>query len=1334
MTVSFQDQPDQKIAVVAMSGRFPEADSVDALWELLKSGHEAGQEFSVDQLEAVGFPRAVAERADFVRRRPLLNHFDQFDAGFFGFTPLEAEALDPQLRLLLQSAYHALEEAGGLGRVQRLRTGTFVGLRQSRYLDEHLMASPRHGNALGYDYMQMINRKDSAATLLSYKLDLGGPAISVNTACSTSLLAVHLACGQLLSYECDLALAGGAAIAAFGPDGIPYVPGGILSKDGRCRPFSADADGTIDGSAVAIVALKRYEDALRDGNRIHAVILASAANNDGADKVGYTAPSVGGQARVITEALGLSGISPDTIGYLEAHGTGTRLGDPIEIRALTQVYRNQTERRAYCHLGSIKANVGHLGAAAGVTGLIKAALVVREGVIPPLVNFSKANPALNLDSSPFVIPTEATLWPPQGTPRRAAVSSFGIGGTNVHAILEAGPAPTPAAPASAPSGTIELCLLSARSREAVQANAESVAAHLKGNSSTRLDDLAVTLAESRSHMPWRRFDVVDSVDALSDRWAHAAPLLCEPPRTRRRLAFLFPGQGSQHGAMAMGLYARWQPFRKNFDEISALISRHAGIDLASMIRTNDDAALRQTAVAQPALFAVSVALARTWQALGVAPDVLLGHSVGEIAAGCVAGIFSLEDAARLVCARGRLMQAAAPGTMLAVSLDATALARHLSGDGDFTRIETAVVNGRTACVAAGPAAEVERLQQHLSRAGVHTRALHTSHAFHTQAMDAAAQALAEVARAIDLQPCRIPVISSVTGTVLTDEQACSPLYWAQAVRQPVNFLGGLEALQAQGIDLSLEVGPGNTLSSLVRQDGWPWHAVTSLPHPSMAAKEPSGHADVRTFLRAAGELWAHAIPIDTDVLMPRREGYRQAHLPGYAFDRQRHWVEAGRPAGAGTAAASESHQAQTPWRRALLSPITLATVTPPAGSVHLHWNGTPTADMTAIPNVEGVADAQLADWVAHHTDQPVEAAVLATPTPSEPPGVPHLWADFDSPANRQALSRIVGKAGRPRKLLLLDGKPFTLLLDRVPHLGGAPRLRVSQVAGIPPQWWPADEDAPLAPETPTPGSTPLNLVRLFGPASMVTTTLQGLIPNDAAWLLLDEPDLPPVERLQRLSTARSALAAAGITQTTWLVLQGDGLTLTSESLARLLATCAAPLDGSTYVAAMSMLASADPSSARTEDLSKDLKMNEASVTGTELEDTKSDVSSTIRSIWARVLGKSDIGLDDNFFELGGNSLWALQIVSQVNTEFGCELHLSELLNSATVNALSALVEQRLLGTVDDAELQALLSELGDVSEEDVRRMLADMAAAPADGSADVPVRGEHADTAATLKA
>ncbi|HLL48680.1 MAG TPA: type I polyketide synthase, partial [Longimicrobiaceae bacterium] len=680
------------VAIIGMAGRFPRAPDVRRLWENLAAGKEGVVDLSDEELLRAGTDVRLLEHPDLVKRHGVLEDIEWFDAGFFGFTPREAEMLDPQHRLFLECAWEALEGAGyDPQRLERI-TGMYAGMSSSSY--DKLVQATLSGSDPVWQFQAAIALdKDFLTTRVSHKLNLTGPSITVQTACSSSLVAVHLACQSLVHGECDMALAGAAAVSATQRAGYLYREGSIASPDGRCRAFDARAQGTVSGSGVAIVVLKPLAAALEDGDHVHAVIRGSAVNNDGSAKVGFTAPSIGGQAKVIAEALAMADVEPRTIGYVEAHGTGTPLGDPIEIAALNQVFYDCPP--GSCVVGALKTNLGHLDTAAGVAGLIKVALALEHGFIPPTLHFERPNPHVDFAGGPFYVSSAGLPWPASG-PRRAGVSSFGIGGTNAHVVLEEAPRPE-AAPATRP-----WCLLplSARTPSALRAARARLAAHLEEHSELALPDVSFTLQTGRSEFQ-ERFAVVarDIPEAvrLLRTGEDAVSATAGPPAGHA--AFLFPGQGAQHAGMTAELYAAEPGFREQVNVCCALLREELGVDLRAVIYPAEgeaDAAserLEQTALTQPALFVVEYALARLWMARGLQPEAMLGHSVGEYVAACLAGVFTLEDALRLVAARGRLMQSLPGGAMLAVAVGDKELEPLLGPD-----LSLAAVNGPTACV------------------------------------------------------------------------------------------------------------------------------------------------------------------------------------------------------------------------------------------------------------------------------------------------------------------------------------------------------------------------------------------------------------------------------------------------------------------------------------------------------------------------------------------------------------------------------------------------------------------------------------------------------------
>lgn len=873
------------IAIVGMSGRFPGAKTVDAFWQNLRSGIESIAFFTDEELIAAGIDPVVVRDSNYVKASALLDGIEQFDAAFFGFNPKEAAMMDPQQRIFLECAWEALENAGYDCQRCGDRMGVYAGVGLNQYWvfqiapDRQLLES-----AAGYQTV-IGNEKDFLTTRVSYQLNLKGPSLDIQTACSTSLVATSLACQSLLSYQCDMALAGGITIHALQKSGYFYQEGGILSPDGHCRAFDAKAQGTVPGSGVGIVVLKRLEDALADGDCILAVIKSSAINNDGSMKVGYTAPSVEGQAEVIAEALALAGIEADSISYVEAHGTGTALGDPIELAALTKAFRDSTERRNFCAIGSVKTNIGHLDAAAGVTGLIKTVLALKHQQIPPSLYFEQPNPQIDFANTPFYVNTTLTDWQTHHQPRRAAVSSLGIGGTNAHIILEE----APAIASSSASRSHQLLLLSAKTASALKTATTNLANHLQQNSDCNLADVAYTLQTGRKRFEHRCMVVVrdreDAIESLSS---------LDPQRNfiqsaggERPIAFMFPGQGSQYVNMGRELYETEAIFREQVDRCCELLKSHLGLDLRSLLYPDVETVetaqrLQQTAIAQPALFVIEYALAQLWLNWGIRPQALIGHSIGEYVAACIAGVFSLKDALALVSARAQLMQQLPTGAMLAVPLSEHDLQPLLGRD-----LSLATINSVTQCVVSGSEAAIVTLQHQLSEQGIESRLLHTSHAFHSQMMEAIVEPFIQRVKTIPLHSPQIPYISNVTGTWITADQATNPAYWGNHLRQTVRFADGIDQLWQDSQRILLEVGPGRTLSTFAQRHSAKTAAhiiLTSLRHPQ------EQRSDVALLLQTLGQLWQCGVSVDWSTFYAHERRYRLP-LPTYPFERQRYWIE-----------------------------------------------------------------------------------------------------------------------------------------------------------------------------------------------------------------------------------------------------------------------------------------------------------------------------------------------------------------------------------------------------------------------------------------------------------
>ncbi|HEY2738557.1 MAG TPA: type I polyketide synthase, partial [Thermoanaerobaculia bacterium] len=814
--------------------------------------------------------------------------------------------------------------------------GLFAGVSSSTYLFNNLLANPVAA-AAGYDQLALGNEKDFLTTLVSYKLNLQGPSVVVQTACSTSLVAVHLACQSLLGYQCDLALAGGVSVKVPQQSGYLFQKGGIMSPDGHCRTFDARAEGTVAGSGAGIVVLRRLEDALAGRDRIWAVIRGSAMNNDGAAKVGYSAPSVEGQSKVIATALALAEVEAESITYVEAHGSGTPLGDPIEVAALDRVFRRRTARRGFCALGSVKTNLGHLDAAAGIAGLLKTVLALEHRQIPPSLHFTEPNPQIDFADSAFYVNTALAEWASAGQ-RRAGVSSFGIGGTNVHVVLEEAPAVEPSTPAHG----WHLLLLSARTEAALESATDRLAAHLRAHPEQELADVAWTLQTGRHRFACRRAVLCrDRAEAAASLEARARQRVWSGSAGERRVTFLFPGLGDHYAGMARELAAANPAFRRELDRCLE-IADGLGLDLRGALfpeglgeeaiaedrgslrrmlgreeeRPGAPDALERTLLAQPATFAVEVALARVLLGLGVKPESMIGYSLGEYTAACLAGVFSLEDALRVVVERARRIEELPAGGMLAVPLAAAAVAPLLRGG-----LCLAAVNGPEVSVVAGPAAEVDELEERLAAQGLAVRRLRTAHAFHSGMMEPVRNDLVRLLTQVKLQPPEVPFVSNVTGTWIRPEEAIDPAYWARHLCQTVRFSEGLSELLREPARVFVEVGPGTSLSSLLLQHPDAGRGRVAVPTLRNAwERQP----DEAFLLAGLGKLWLAGVEIDGAAL---HAGERRCRvpLPTYPFERRRYWIDPA-PAGAGRRPAAGKNPDLAAWfyapvwRESVLSP------------------------------------------------------------------------------------------------------------------------------------------------------------------------------------------------------------------------------------------------------------------------------------------------------------------------------------------------------------------------------------------------------------------------------
>jgi len=873
----------EPIAIVAMAGRFPGADDVEGFWNNLCEGRDSITQFRIDELDpAVN----AADRNDpgYVAARGVIDNVELFDAGFFGIGPREAELMDPQQRIFLELCWECLERGGHAPDAAGV-TGIFAGMNNATYFQRHVSAHPDLVNRVGALQVMLGNEKDYIATRVAHKLNLTGPAVSVHNACSTSLVAIAQAVESLHSGLCDMALAGGIAVTCPPRSGYLYQEGSMLSPDGHTRTFDANAKGTVFGDGAAVVLLKRLSDAIADGNPVYAVIRGSALNNDGANRASFTAPSSEGQAAVIALAHDKAGVDARSITYVEAHGTATPLGDPIEIEGLTRAFRRSTQETGFCRIGSLKSNVGHMVTAAGAAGVIKTALSLHEKRIPASIHFESPNPTIDFASTPFVVNAHMSAWERESdAPRRAGVSSFGLGGTNAHAVLEEAPLLPESGQAQGP----QLLVLSARTPTALAAATSRLADHLDANRDANLADVAWTLAVGRKAFTHRLAVAADDVATAIDI-LRAPDTLAEAARSRPARAtgvvFMFPGQGATYPGMGRSLHATEPAFRDALDECAELLRSDLGFDLRERLFSDDAESLLPTSIMQPATFAIEYALAKWWMSRGIEPATMIGHSIGEFVAATLAGVFELRDALHLIARRGALMQAQPAGSMLSIRLPADAVRERLP-----QTLSLAAENSPLACVVAGQSDAVAAFQAQLEGEGIACRALRTSHAFHSAMMEPVVAPFREAVAAVRMSPPTRAIVSTVTGAPLGAQDATSPDYWARHLREGVRFSSALQSLlQSEGAASSvlLEVGPRGTLNALARQQP----VVQKERIASVASLTDNPASERRDLLGAAGKLWSQGAEI-TPAAFDTRAIRARLRLPTYPFERQRYWVEA----------------------------------------------------------------------------------------------------------------------------------------------------------------------------------------------------------------------------------------------------------------------------------------------------------------------------------------------------------------------------------------------------------------------------------------------------------
>lgn len=887
------EQQLESIAIIGMAGRFPKAQNITEFWQNVRDGVDGVTTFSDTELElSVSDQEVIKDNPNYIKKGAVVEGADLFDASFFGLLPKEVELMDPQHRLFLECSWQALEDAGYDPHRYAGVIGVFAGCYMNTYLLANLESNPDfiaglansfHGGSL---QTELGNDKDYFATRVAYKLNLTGPSITMQTACSSSLVAITQACQNLLTYQCDMALAGGATLRFPQKRGYLYTEGGMVSPHGQCRTFDAQAKGTIFGNGVGVIMLKRLRNAIEDGDSIYAVIKGWGINNDGGLKFSYTAPSVNGQSEAIALAHALAGITADSIGYIEAHGTGTTLGDPIEIEALTRAFRATTDQKQFCAIGSAKTNIGHLDVAAGVTGVIKTALSLHHEQIPPSLHFDTPNPKIDFPNTPFFVNTELRPWPrTEQRPRRAGISSFGVGGTNAHVVVEEAPM-RQQVPINRPT---YLLPLSAKSEQALAEMSTNLAHYLQENPTLSLADVAFTLQQGRVEFNHRRFicaaDTSAAIQGLTNTNAK------NYQRTSQRNApvvFMFPGQGAQHVNMGRELYQTEPLFKAAIDQCAQILQPHLGFDLRDALyptAENTAAAeqeINQTYIAQPGIFAISYALASLWLSWGIEPQALIGHSIGEFVAACLAGAFSLEDALKIVAARAQLMQDLPAGSMLAIRLPEEEVRKILP-----QKIDIAVVNSVNLCVVSGPTEAIKTFQTQLEEQNITARFLHTSHAFHSWMMAPAVESFLAEVQAIALHAPQRPILSTVTAAWLTEKQATDPHYWANHLLETVYFAPAVQALLEEEAYQFIEIGPGQTLTTLTKQNPAKSTAhvvVSSLPH----AQQSSSAAEHIT--QTLGQLWLAGQQINWPSLYGPHQPQR-VHLPTYPFQRKRYWVQ-----------------------------------------------------------------------------------------------------------------------------------------------------------------------------------------------------------------------------------------------------------------------------------------------------------------------------------------------------------------------------------------------------------------------------------------------------------
>ena len=886
-------------AIVGMAARMPGAADLSEFWDNLVHGRESIRFFKPEELDPTLDPEDTSS-PNYVAARGIVDDADCFDARFFKMPPKAAELTDPQQRLVLELAWTALEDAGIIPAKSDDTIGIWAGSYTTTYFQKNILPNRELIREVGEFNAGVYNEKDYIATRVAHALNLTGPAINVNTACSTALVALIEACKSLDAGDCDVALAGGSSVTFPQKSGHLHQTGSIFSPDGHCRPFDSEAAGTLFCDGAGLVVVKRLEDAIADNDRIYAVVKGYGINNDGGEKASFSAPSINGQASAIAMAQSMGDFDPETISYIEAHGTATPIGDPIEVSALRTVFEAKSNKKQYCAIGSVKSNIGHTVAAAGVAGLIKVAMSMHTEQIPATLHYKNPNPQIDFENSPFYVCDSLTPWQRGNQPRRAGVSSFGVGGTNAHIVLEEAPLARNANNTETGELPVAILPVSGVTEAALEANVDRLASEVSAaEEQADLHQIAAALQVGRDEFTQRAVVVSDSMSDAADVFTtKKAPRFLKRKASKdpRDVVFMFPGQGAQYVRMGQDLYEHSEIFRENLDTCAEILTPLLGRDLREVLFPavgDEDAAqeiLKNTQFTQPALFSLGYSLAKVWMAWGVQPSALMGHSIGEFAAACTAGVFSLEDGLLMIAERGRAMQALPGGSMMSVRLPGSEVERLLWGD-----MAIGSYNGPKLCVVAGPDDQVAELQKQLDARDVVCRHLHTSHAFHSPMMESIVEPFAEFVAQFQLNPPSTPILSTLTGEWMTDEQATDPHYWANHLRAPVRFSDAVTKMwDAESGDPSrilIELGPRKTLATLSKQHAVDPKKQISIPTLSDNAEN---NAEWRAMLTAVAQLWLSGASIDWSLLTgngQRKTKPQHVSLPTYAFQRKRYFIE-----------------------------------------------------------------------------------------------------------------------------------------------------------------------------------------------------------------------------------------------------------------------------------------------------------------------------------------------------------------------------------------------------------------------------------------------------------